>query len=118
MTDHLTWPRPIEVLAMALMAPVILLGLPAILALALAEAVIRRAGVPAEWVLVLAALATGVVASTAGGWAVVTHDYWACVTTLLHGHIPGLAMVVEAMRVVPVGILVGAGMSEFNKGKR
>ncbi len=118
MTDHLTWPRPIEILAMALMVPVLLLGLPGLIGLALAETAIRRAGVPAEWVLVLAALATGVVASTAGGWAAVSSDYWTTVATILHGHLPGLATLAGAMRVVPVGVVVGAGMAEFNKGKR
>lgn len=118
-TPRLSW--PVEAAAMALMAPVLLLGLPGLLGLALAEAVIRRGLIRSESVLVLAGLAIALVASTAGGWPAVTHDYWGCVTTLLHGHIPGLAVVLEAMRVVPVGVLVGAGMAEFtetNKGKR
>jgi len=113
MTDRLTWPRPIEVLAVALTVPVVLAGLPGLIGLALAEQVIRRAGVRAETVLVLAALATGVLATTPGGWAVVTSDYWTTVATLLHGHLPGLATLAGAMRVVPVGVLVGAGMAEF-----
>jgi len=120
MTTRLTWPRPSEILAIGLMVPVLIIGLPGVLAAAGAEAVIRRRLIRSESVLLLAGLAIALVASTAGGWAAVSSDYRTTVVTLLHGHLPGLAVVLEALRIVPAGVLVGAGMAEFefiNKGR-